>query len=154
MPDHRTKALNTVNYLRIAPQSIAKLREERTLHVELPKEAHHWPVSLAAGVALRVALENGCTKIRMYKGQHCRAEYDVMQLVSMCRKLSASGRYLATPKMKRVPANLATMGHARLGNRLETKRLVVPVRCMPTGPLTATTDGAALSRVSGTAVAN
>ena len=149
MADHRTKAKNTVDYLRIHAHSQRLLREERTLHVEIPQEANMWPVSLAATVAYRVALENGCTKIRMYKGQHCRAEYDVMKLTGLIRQLSASGTYLTAPHLKKVPANLATMGHARLGNRLETKRLVVPVRCMPTSPLVSSIPGAD-SRVSGT----
>ena len=149
MADHRTKARNTVNYLRIAPQSQRLLREERTLNVEVPKEASMWPVSLIAQHCLRVALENGCTKIRILKGQHVRPEYDVMTLVQMCRKMSASGTYLAAPNMKKVPAHLATMGFARLGNRLETRRLVVPVRCVPTQPLVSSTDGVG-SHVSGT----
>ena len=135
MADHRTKALNTVNYLRIDPRCQQKLREERLLVVEVPKEAAVWPAERIAQHCLRVALENGCTRIRIEKGTHERPEFDVMQLVQLSRRLSASGTYLAAPRMKKVPANLATMGFARLGNRLETKRLVVPVRCVPTSPL-------------------
>ena len=150
MADHRTKAKNTVNYLRIAPHSQRLLREERTLNVEVPKEASMWPVTYCAQLSLRVALENGCTKVRVLKGQHVRAEYDVMDLVTLSRRMSASGRYLAAPTMKRVPANLATMGHARLGNRLETQRLVIPVRYVPNQPLVSATDGVN-THVSGTA---
>lgn len=147
MPDHRTKARRTVDYLRIHPRSQRWLREERVLNVEVPKEASMWPVSLCAQMSLRVALENGCTKVKIIKGQHVRAEYDVMDLVKLSRQMSASGRYLAAPNMKKVPANLATMGHARLGNRLETQRLVIPVRYVPNQPLVSATDGI----VSGTA---
>lgn len=145
----REKARNTVNYLRIAPRSQRLLRDEKTLNVEVPKYASMWPASLVAQYCLRVALENGCTKIRVLKGVHCRPEYDVMDLVTLSRRLSASGRYLAAPKMTKVPANLATMQQLRLGNRLEQQRLVVPVRCVPTSPLVSKKDGAA-PRVSGT----
>lgn len=137
MADHRIKARNTMNYLRIDPRCQRKLREERLLVVEVPKEAMVWPSNRIAQHCLRVALENGCTRIRIEKGVHGRAEFDVMDMVTFSRKLSASGTYLATPKMKKVPANLATMGFARLGNKLETKRLVVPVRWMPTLPVSA-----------------
>ena len=149
MVDHRTKARNTVNYLRIDPRCQRLLQQERLLVVEVPKEAVVWPSNRIAQHCVRVALENGCTRIRIEKGVHGRAEYDVMSLVTFSRRLSASGTYLAAPQMKKVPANLATMGFARLGNKLETRRLVVPVRCVPTQPLVSSKDGAAL-RVSGT----
>lgn len=127
MPTTREKALNTVKYLRIAPSRIARLRQERTLNAVLPKDAECWPSSVVATYCLRLALENGCTRIRVIKGVHSKQEYDVMTLVKAARHLSTTGRYLHRPTMARVPSNLATAGFERLGNILETTRPYAPV---------------------------
>lgn len=119
----RDKARRTVEYLRIAPQCQARLKHERTLHLEGAPRV--WPSSLVAQLYLRVALENGCTKIAVYQGPHARREYDVMDLVTLTRRLS-HGR-LPVPKMRQVPANLATMGQRAVGNVLETKTDMIAV---------------------------
>ena len=121
------KARNTVNYLRLAPSRIARLKHEKTLNVIVPKHAECWPSSVVATYCLRLALENACTRVRVHKGVHSKQEYDVMTLVKAARGLSTTGQFLHRPTQKIVPANLATAGFASLGNILEATRPQVPV---------------------------
>lgn len=110
MSDARTKALNTVRYLRLAPETIQGLRKEKRLSVEAPP---NWPPELVAQYAVRVALENECTTIRVTQGRHTVREFDVMALCTLTRTLT--GGTLPRPKLRFVPQRLATMGFKRLG---------------------------------------
>jgi len=135
------KALNTVQYLRIAPSRIARLKHEKTLNVVLPKEAECWPSTVVAQHCVRLALENACTRIRVHKGVHSKQEYDVMTLCKVSRYLSPSGKFLHRPTMRHVPANLATAGFARLGGVLEATRPSAPVGLSLSQPVSGSQTG-------------
>lgn len=135
MATPREKALNTVKYLKIAPSRIAKLASNKTLHVTGAPSV--WPAPVVAQYCLRVALENGCTTVRVYQGQHTKRDYDVMDLVTLSREWHAGG-HLATPKMNIVPADLATTGFKAVGSFTDTKETLVTV---PSSPLVSGNPG-------------
>lgn len=135
MATPREKALNTVKYLKIAPSRIANLAKNKTLHVTGAPTA--WPAPVVAQYCLRVALEQGCTKIAVYQGVHRKHEYDVMDLVTLSRQWHAGG-HLATPNLSIVPADLATTGFRALGSFTDTKNTLVTV---PSSPLVSGNPG-------------
>lgn len=135
MATPREKALNTVKYLKIAPSRIGQLASNKTLHVTGAPSC--WPASVVAQHCLRVALENGCTRIRVYIGQHKKWEFDVMDLVMLSRQWHAGG-HLAAPKMQVVPPDLATTGFNAVGSHLDTKETFVTV---PSSPLVSGNPG-------------
>ena len=135
MATPREKALNTVKYLKIAPSSIDQLATNKTLHVTGAPSC--WPATVVAQYCLRVALEQGCTKIRVYIGQHKKRDYDVMDLVTLSRKWHAGG-HLGTPKGLIVPKYLATEGMKALGSFTDTKETLVTV---PSSPLVSSDPG-------------
>jgi hypothetical protein len=124
MKTAREKALATCNHIRIAPGRIAKLRDEKTLHVTGAPAV--WPAEAVARYCMRVALENGCTKINVIQGQHRRREFDVMDLISYTRTLTLDGN-IAVPKMDVVPPDLATKGFAAVGSYTDAKKTLVTV---------------------------
>ena len=128
MATPREKALNTVHYLKIAPSSIAQLSKGKTLHVTGAPTC--WPMTVVAQYCLRVALEQGCTKISVYQGRHKHWDFDVMELCTLSRAWHAGG-HLGTPKMKHVPKNLATKGFEALGSFTDTKETFVTVTSSP-----------------------
>lgn len=124
MPTPREKALATVKHFRIAPSRIAKLRDEKTLHVTGAPLV--WPADVVARYCMRVALENGCTKVSVHQGTRTPVEFDVMDLVTRSRALTMTGR-MNVPKMKQVPADLATKGFAAVGSFTDEKKTLVTV---------------------------
>lgn len=129
MATPREKALNTVKYLKIAPSAIAQLAKGKTLHVT--GAPLMWSPTVVAQYCLRVALEQGCTTVRVYIGQYIKRDYDVMDLVTVSRAWHRGG-HLTTPNMKVVPADLATKGFNALGSYTDTKETFVTV---PSSPL-------------------
>jgi hypothetical protein len=115
MATTREKARNTVNYLRLTPREHGALRKERTLHLEAQPP---WPPSWVAQYFLRFALENACTKIRVRQGVHGDQTFDVMDLCTFTR-MNLFG-HLPRVRLKLVPASLATMRHAAIGNRADS----------------------------------
>lgn len=124
MPTPREKALNTVKHLRISPGRIAKLKDEKTLHVTGAPLV--WPAEAVARYCMRVALENGCTTIVVRQGNRSPQYFDVMSLITYSRSLIPHG-HLAVPKMKVVPPDLATKGFAALGSYTGEKKTLVVV---------------------------
>jgi hypothetical protein len=124
MKTPREKALATCKYLKIAPNRIAKLAHEKTLHVTGAPTV--WPLEAVARYCMRVALENGCTKIRVQHGVHGNQTFDVMDLITYTRSLTFGGQ-IATPKMAVVPPDLATIGFASLGSYTDEKKTLVTV---------------------------
>lgn len=128
------KAENTVRYLRIAEPCLADLKQNKRLVIDAPKP---WPPGVVAQYAMRVALENGCTSIRVRQGVHTVRDYDVMKLVTMTRHLTPGG-FLPRPTMKFVPKHLATMGFKRLGATLDgfkgESQIAVPATIPVSGP--------------------
>ena len=126
----KQKAFNTVKYLKLTNGEIRDLRHERTLNVELEGTQLYWPAELVAQYCLRVALENGCTKVRVHQGIR-RAEFDVMQLVTFTRHLTIGGT-LPTSRMKFVPAKAVTRRRfAHFGEVVEPRRGWVSVPSQP-----------------------
>lgn len=114
------KALNTVRYLKIAEPCIERLKHERTLNVSGDGESTAFdrlPATVAARMALRVALENGCTTIRVHQGAHRKWDFDVMDLVKATRYMC--GGRLQGPTTA-LPPNYATLSLLQAGSTLDT----------------------------------
>ena len=127
----KQRALNTVRYLRLSNGEILDLRKEKTLNVELEGTQLYWPPEYVAQHCLRVALENGCTKVRVHQGVHRKTEYDVMTLCTVSRHLTISG-VLGRPRLKSVPPKYATRNRLlRFGEMVEPKRGYVSVPASP-----------------------
>lgn len=124
MPTTRERALNTVQHFKISPNRIQRLKDEKTLHVTGAPLV--WPAEAVARYCMRVALENGCTKITVRQGTRSPQDFDVMSLISYSRSLVPHG-HLAIPKMKHVPPDLATKGFASLGSYTDEKKTLVVV---------------------------
>lgn len=120
----RQRAMNTVRHFRIAPSRIAKLRDEKTLHVTGAPTV--WPADYVAQYCKRVALENGCTRISVHQGTRTPVDFDVMELFTRSRQLTLTGE-LAVPTMKVVPPDLATKGFASVGSYTDEKKTFVVV---------------------------
>lgn len=124
MPTIRDKALNTVKHFRISPKCIDKLKYEKTLFAEGAPLV--WPAEAVARYCMRVALENGCTKIAVRQGTRAAVEFDVMELFTRSRQFSINGA-LTVPQMKQVPPDLATKGFASVGSFTDEKKTLVTV---------------------------
>lgn len=125
MSDPRIKALNTVRFLKITEPCIARLKEERTLNVAGENSAFDTlPATMAARMALRVALENGCTKIRVHQGAHKKWDFDVMDLVTATRYMC--GGNLQGPSTA-LPSNYGTLAMLQSGSTLDTVTTSVSV---------------------------
>lgn len=125
MADARTKAANTVRYLRLPPSALERLRQERTLNVVGDSEGYNrWPPLLLARMALRAALENGCTTICVHQGVHTKRFYDVMGLVTATRAMT--GGYLQAPTHD-LPSNYATRSLQSMGGVFDTTRPQIAV---------------------------
>ena len=125
MPNARTKALNTVRFLKIAEPCIARLKEERTLNVAGENESwDRLPATIAARMALRVALENGCTKICVHQGALRKREFDVMDLVKATRYMC--GGNLQGPSTA-LPPNYCTLSALQSGSILDVRSTSVAV---------------------------
>lgn len=131
MSDARTKALNTVRYLKLAEPAIARLTEERTLNVagDTP-EFDTWPATLIARTCLRAALENGCTRIQVHQGVHRKWKFDVMDLVKATRYMT--GGVLNAPS-ESLPEFYATQSLLSLGATLDRARIQVAVSTAVSG---------------------
>lgn len=126
----KQRALNTVRYLRLSTGEILDLRKEKTLNVEMQGTQLYWPPEYVAQHCLRVALENGCTKIRVHQGVHRKTEYDVMTLCTVSRYLAVGN--LSRPKLKLVPPKYVTKHRQmRFGEIVEPKRGYVSVPASP-----------------------
>ena len=121
MPTTRQRAQNTVKYLRLTGGEVAGLRKEKTLNVEVQGAQLYWPPHYVAQYCLRLALENGCTTIRVHQGVHRKREFDVMKLCTISRYLACGA--LSRPMFKFVPPSMLTRIRAmRFGERVEPQR--------------------------------
>lgn len=125
MTDTRTKALNTVRFLKITEPCIARLKDERTLNVAGENASFNaLPATMAARMALRVALENGCTTIRVHQGIHKKWDFDVMALITATRQMC--GGTLQGPSTD-LPSNYGTLAMLQSGSTLDTVTTSVAV---------------------------
>lgn len=125
MKTARERAVETVRHLKIAESSIARLREERTLNVIGERaDFDTVPPFAAARMALRAALENGCTKITVHQGVHRSMDFDVMNLLEMTRAMNGGVLHGPTHAL---PADYATVSHLSMGNEFDTTRPSIAV---------------------------
>lgn len=125
MATTREDAMQTVRHLKIAEPRIARLREERTLNVVGERaDFDTVPPFAAARMALRAALENGCTKITVHQGVHRSVDFDVMTLLQMTRAMNGGVLHGPTHAL---PADYATASHLAMGNVFETTRPSIAV---------------------------
>lgn len=120
----RQRAMNTVKHFKISPGRIARLKDEKTLHVTGAPLV--WPADYVARYCMRVALENGCTKVSVHQGVRTPVEFDVMDLFTRSRQFTLTGE-LAVPQLKHVPPDLATKGFASVGSYTDEKKTLVVV---------------------------
>lgn len=115
-----------VRQLSIREPQVQALSNERLLKIEMPKQSWDWPMALVAQYALRLALENQCTRVRVVRGISSY-EYDVLQLLDLSRKLHYGGALTVPRYPHRPPAYLATMGHKALGSVVDKTRPMIAV---------------------------
>ena len=107
---------------------------EGTLYVEgvpaLRMDDREGVRRLVAGYCLRVALERGCSRIVVRHPHRAPIGFDVVELLVGTVKHIG---YWPVPKMRRVPANIATVGMLNYGAEMAPVR---PQVAYPINPLT------------------
>ena len=123
MSDARTFARRAVQAIR-APLPTG----EGTLYVEgvpaMKMDDREGIRRLVAGYCIRTALEKGCTKIVVRHPRRTPITFDVVEL------LAQTSRYLGhwpVPRMKHVPANIASIGMLNYGATFDRVRPMITV---------------------------
>lgn len=125
MKTSREQANSMVRHLKIAEPRIARLREERTLNVVGERaDFDTVPPFAAARMALRAALENGCTKITVHQGAHRSVDFDVVTLLRMSKDMNGGVLHGPTHAL---PDDYATVSHLAMGNTFDTTRPSIAV---------------------------